>query len=153
MTYTIKSGDTLGTIAKKFNTTVAELQKLNNISNPDKIYVGQILKITGSSSSFTTNSATTYTVKSGDTLSGIAARFGTTVSALQSLNGISNPDKIQVGQVLKIKGSTSVVTSTSVTTYTVKSGDTLSGIAARFGTTVSALQNLNGISNPDQIYA
>ncbi|HFI0147363.1 TPA: LysM peptidoglycan-binding domain-containing protein [Streptococcus suis] len=151
MTYTIKSGDTLGAIAKKFNTTVAELQKLNNISNPDKIYVGQVLKITGSSGTSTTNSATTYTVKSGDTLSGIAAKFGTTVSALQSLNGISNPDKIQVGQVLKIKGSTSVATSTSVTTYTVKSGDTLSGIAARFGTTVSALQSLNGISNPDKI--
>ncbi|MEG3341002.1 LysM peptidoglycan-binding domain-containing protein [Streptococcus suis] len=153
MTYTIKSGDTLGAIAKKFNTTVAELQKLNNISNPDKIYVGQVLKITGSSGSSTTNSATTYTVKSGDTLSGIAAKFGTTVSALQSLNGISNPDKIQVGQVLKITASATSSTSTSVSTYIVQSGDTLSGIAARFGTTVSALQSLNGISNPDKIYA
>ncbi|HEM6245651.1 TPA: LysM peptidoglycan-binding domain-containing protein, partial [Streptococcus suis] len=100
MNYTIKSGDSLSAIAAKFNTTVAELQRLNGITNPDKIYAGQVIKVkaTGGTSSSTTTTST-YVVKSGDTLSGIAARFGTTVSALQSLNGISNPDQIYAGQV------------------------------------------------------
>ncbi|HEM4120011.1 TPA: LysM peptidoglycan-binding domain-containing protein, partial [Streptococcus suis] len=86
MNYTIKSGDSLSAIAAKFNTTVAELQRLNGITNPDKIYAGQVIKVkaTGGTSSSTTTTST-YVVKSGDTLSGIAARFGTTVSALQSL--------------------------------------------------------------------
>ncbi|HFI0724832.1 TPA: LysM peptidoglycan-binding domain-containing protein [Streptococcus suis] len=157
MNYTIKSGDSLSAIAAKFNTTVAELQRLNGITNPDKIYAGQVIKVkaTGGTSSSTTTTST-YVVKSGDTLSGIAARFGTTVSALQSLNGISYPDQIYVGQVLRLKstgGTPSTGGTTTTSTYVVKSGDTLSGIAARFGTTVSALQSLNGISNPDQIYA
>ena len=154
MNYTIKSGDSLSAIAAKFNTTVAELQRLNGITNPDKIYVGQVIKVktTGVESSVG-GTVTTYTVVLGDTLSGIATRFGTTVSALQSLNGISNPNQIYAGQVIKVKGTGGSSVGGTVTTYTVVSGDTLSGIAARFGTTVSALQSLNGISNPDQIYA
>lgn len=94
-----------------------------------------------------TGSTGTYTVKSGDTLSGIAAAKNTTVSALVALNGISDPDKIYVGQVLKIPSS-----GTKYTTYTVQSGDSLSKIAARYNTTVSTLAALNGISNPDVIY-
>lgn len=96
-------------------------------------------------------STTTYTVKSGDTLSGIAQKYGTTVSALAQLNGIQNPNVIYAGQVLKISGNSSS-TGSSGGVYTVKSGDTLSGIAQRYGTTVSALVNKNGIKNPDVIY-
>lgn len=104
------------------------------------------MSATGGSSS----SSTTYTVKSGDTLSGIAAKYGTTYTALASLNGISSPYVIYPGQVLKVNGTTS--TSSSSTTYTVKSGDTLSGIAAKYGTTYTALASLNGISSPYVIY-
>ncbi|CAD2077017.1 LysM peptidoglycan-binding domain-containing protein [Jeotgalicoccus meleagridis] len=101
------------------------------------------------STSNKSTSATTYKVQSGDTLSGIAQKFGTTTKALQNLNGISNPNKIFAGQVLKVKGTTKAKTST----YTVKPGDTLSGIASKYGTTTKALQNLNGIANPNLIYA
>jgi LysM repeat protein len=95
----------------------------------------------------------TYTVKSGDTLSGIASRYGTTVAKLVAANGISNPDLIHPGQVLKLSGSTTSAPPKSPTkTYTVKSGDTLSGIASRFGTTVAALVKKNGIKNPDLIH-
>lgn len=95
------------------------------------------------------STSSTYKVKSGDTLSGIAAKFGTTTKALQNLNGITNANKIYAGQVLKVKGATKAKTST----YTVKSGDTLSDIAVRYGMTTKALQNLNNISNPNKIYA
>lgn len=90
----------------------------------------------------------TYVIQSGDTLSGIAARYGTTVSELTRLNGISDPDRIYAGNTLKVPESDA-----SYQTYTIRSGDTLSGIAARYGTTVSELAKLNGISDPDRIYA
>lgn len=92
-------------------------------------------------------SAETYKVKAGDTLSGIAQKFNTTTEALQNLNGISNPNHIEAGQLLYVKGAA------KTNTYTVKSGDTLSGIAAAHGTTTKALQNLNGITNANLIYA
>ncbi|MCB9640816.1 MAG: LysM peptidoglycan-binding domain-containing protein [Myxococcales bacterium] len=110
-----------------------------------------------------TNGGNTYTVQPGDNLGRIAQRFGTTVPALQQANGISNPDRIQVGQVLTIPGQNNTpapppVTSTtpaapapSAGSYTVRQGDTLFGIAQRFGTSVPALQQANGISNPNQI--
>ena len=99
------------------------------------------------------SSTRTYEVQSGDTLSGIAAKFGTTVSQLCSLNGISNPNVIYAGQVLKISGSGSAPAPAAKKYYKIKSGDSLSGIAAKFGTTVSQLCSWNGISNPNVIYA
>lgn len=156
-TYTVKAGDTLSGIAKKFNTTVAKLQALNNIKNADKISVGQVLKLkdstttsnSSSGSSTGNSSSNTYTVKSGDTLFNIAKKFNTTVAKLQALNNIKNADKLSVGQVLKLKESTT--TSSTSNTYTVKAGDTLSGIAAKYNTTVAKLQSLNNIKNVDKI--
>lgn len=89
----------------------------------------------------------TYTVQPGDTLSGIAAKFGTTYQTLAAINGIGDPNRIWAGQVLKVTGKP-----TTQNTYYVQAGDTLSGIAAKFGTTVSVLVSANGINNPDVIY-
>lgn len=91
--------------------------------------------------------AKTYTVQNGDTLSGIAAKYGTTYQQIAAINGISNPNVIYPGQVLKISGA-----APTVKTYTVKGGDTLSGIAAKYGTTYQQLAAINGISNPNVIY-
>ncbi len=90
----------------------------------------------------------TYTVRYGDSLSAIAARFGTTVSALQSANNIRNANLIFPGQVLKVNGQPAIMS-----VYTVRSGDNLSTIASRLGTTVSHLQSVNGIRNANLIYA
>lgn len=90
----------------------------------------------------------TYTVESGDTLSGIATALGTNWQTLADVNGIANPNLIYPGQVLKVPGS---ATSTSQT-YTVQSGDTLSGIAAKYGTTWQHLQQINGIADANKIY-
>lgn len=113
-------------------------------------------KINGSASSSSASSSSstiTYTVKSGDTLSGIASKYGTTYQKIASDNGISDPNKIYVGQKLKIKkGSSSSGSSSSKKYYTVKSGDTLSEIAATYGTSVSTLCSWNGIANANKIY-
>lgn len=167
--YTVKSGDTLSGIASQYNTTVNQIVSLNQLSNPNLIYVGQVLKLknsqtTNSSSSSSSTDATTvgtYTVKAGDTLSAIASRYSTSSSTLASLNSLSNPNLIYVGQVLKVSSNASTSSSTSssanstVTTaasYTVKAGDTLSAIAAKYGTTYQALASTNSISNPNDIY-
>lgn len=167
--YTVKSGDTLSGIASQYNTTVNQIVSLNQLSNPNLIYVGQVLKLknsqtTNSSSSSSSTAATTvgtYTVKAGDTLSAIASRYSTSNSTLASLNSLSNPNLIYVGQVLKVSSNASTSSSTSssanstVTTaasYTVKAGDTLSAIAAKYGTTYQALASTNSISNPNDIY-
>jgi LysM repeat protein len=97
-----------------------------------------------------TAQASIYTVVSGDTLSGIAARFGTTVDRLARDNGIKNPNLIFPGQVLKLPGSAAAP---ATVYHTVKKGDTLSGIANRYKTTVAKLVALNKIKNPDLIYA
>lgn len=93
--YVVKSGDTLGGIANRYGTTWQRLQVLNGLSNPNRIYPGQRLKVTGSVSS-----QRTYIVRYGDTLSGIAAKLGTSVYNLQSKNGIRNANLIFVGQTL-----------------------------------------------------
>lgn len=116
-TYVVQPGDTLTSIAQRFGTTVAELVALNNIPNPDLIYVGQVLQLpdgtpgdppppTPPPPTPPPPSGGTYVVQAGDTLTGIAARFGTTVAELVALNNISNPNLIYVGQVLQIPGGT-----------------------------------------------
>ena len=97
-TYTVQPGDTLSEIAVRFGTSVSTLAALNNIANPNLIKVGQVLKLTG-----TVPSQQYYTVVAGDSLTKIAKKFGTTVNALVNLNGIKNPNLIQVGQKLRVK--------------------------------------------------
>lgn len=92
----------------------------------------------------------TYVVKSGDTLSGIAAKYGTSWQELQRINGIPDANRIYPGQVLRLPGGGKPAPAKR--TYTVKSGDNLSSIAARYGTSWQALAQKNGIQNPNLIY-
>jgi LysM repeat protein len=94
-----------------------------------------------------------YTVVSGDTMSGIAAKYGISLGQLEGMNPqVTNPNLIGVGQVLNVPGGSSPAPAPSGGTYTVKSGDTLSGIAAKFGTTYQHLAQINGLSDPNKIY-
>lgn len=101
--HTVKSGDTLSKIAAKYNVSVAALQKINNIKDKNKIYIGQVLKLKVNSTVKKTVSVTTHTVKKGETLSGIALKYKTTVLVLQKLNNIKNKNKIYVGQKIKLR--------------------------------------------------
>lgn len=115
--YRVRQGDTLEKIARRNGTTVKRLCQLNGISQNKILHPGDKLKVSGSatakssSTSSNTNStstansgaATTYTVRSGDTLSKIAKRNGTTVKKLCQLNGISENSTLRIGQKLKLK--------------------------------------------------
>lgn len=94
--YTVRSGDTLWLLAQRYGTTVAEIQRLNNLTG-DMLNIGQVLKIpTGQ-----TNAYFEYTVRPGDTLWLLGQRFGTTADAIKKLNGLTG-DMLNVGQVLRI---------------------------------------------------
>lgn len=98
-TYTVRSGDTLSSIAAKFGTSYQTLASLNGISNPNLIYVGQVLRVNGSANA----GSVYYTVRAGDNLSSIASRYGTSYQSIAALNGLANPNLIYAGQTLKIK--------------------------------------------------
>jgi LysM repeat protein len=168
-THVVRPGETLFTIARQYGLTVQQIAAANGITNPDRIYAGQVLVIPGGEGSEGTSGGTTsYTVVPGDTLSGIARRFGTTVATLAQLNGLTNVDVLYIGQVLVIPSQggqpvpTSVVAPTTApqpttppvqnVTYTVQRGDTLSQIALRFGTTYQAIMQLNNLANPNLIF-
>jgi LysM repeat protein len=157
--YVVKAGDTLLRIARAHQTTVASLVSINGITNPNRIFVGQRLRLqpgpsatpaptTPGSSAFppleplvVRNAAkeTTYVVKRGDSLLSIARAHDTTVSALVSLNSISNPNRIFVGQKLKIRSSNGQTRSF----HRVQAGDTLPIIGQRRSIDVSELIRLN----------
>lgn len=152
-TYIVKAGDTLSEIAVKYGLTVSDLQKWNGIKDPRTLQIGQVLKLKAPTS---TSKTINYTVKAGDTLSEIAAAHGTTVGVLTQLNGINNPNKIKVGQVIKIPkngGAKAAAPKAVPASYTIKPGDTLSGIASKFGISQRTLQKLNNIGNPNKIIA
>ncbi len=161
-TYTVKKGDTLGKIAKNNGTTIADLCALNGISRNTTLQIGQRLQIAGTGTSANTSGTqvassatpTYYKVQKGDTLDKIAKRHGTTISEICRLSGISSKSTLQIGQQLTISGSASAssTASTSPAYHTIKSGDTLSGIAKRYGTTVSAICSLNGISQSTTLH-
>ncbi|OQA45987.1 MAG: Muramidase-2 precursor [Chloroflexi bacterium ADurb.Bin325] len=177
--YTVVAGDTLASIAAKFNVTQDEIIKLNSLEDPNKLVLAQVLKIPGaapaggaaaSSQGAAASGASTgaasasgpsvYVVQSGDTLGNIARRFNTTVAELMRLNNIANPDRIVVGQKLTVPaagstgstGATTTTTQSGARTYVIQSGDTLLSVARRFGVTLKALQAANNITNPDRIY-
>ena len=92
--------------------------------------------------------AASVKVRSGETLSDIAYRYGVSVGTLMRMNGIRNPDNLQVGQRLQVSGPT---VTTSSGSHRVKSGETLSDIAYRYGVSVGTLMRMNGIRNPDNL--
>ena len=177
--YIVQAGDTLSKISLKFNVSLAKIVGANGITNPNIVYVGQRLMIPGpdwvpstSTSGGTTSipTGTNYVVQSGDTLSRIAQRYGVTVAALMSLNAITNPNLIFVGQRLVISGSSgstspvptsapqaatpTPVPSTPVTggtTYVVQAGDTLWGISMKYSVSVASIKSANGLTS-DFIY-
>ena len=138
-TYTVKSGDSLYSIAKAYNTTVSELKQLNNLTS-NLLSIGQVLRLPTTTATPTNK---TYTVKSGDSLYSIAKAYNTTVSELKQLNNLTS-NLLSIGQVLRLPTTTATPTNK---TYTVKSGDSLYSIAKAYNTTVSELKQLNNLTS------
>ena len=179
--YVVKQGDSLYTIAQRHHTTVSALVERNALPNGGRlIHPGQKLLVPGgtdtgsaapTAKTASTATTTTYTVRGGDTLIGIAGRHGTTARALAALNGLDLSKHIHPGQKLRVPTSGSAAAKAAsasataapapsaapapkatTTAYTVRSGDTLSGIAKRHGTTARAIASLNGISLTTHIH-
>ncbi len=150
--YTVEWGDTLYSIVRRYGTTVEAIVALNGLQDASYISVGQVLKIPGTPSTIPPTGGD-YIVRAGDTLYSIAARYGTTVEAIQSANGIVNPSLIKVGQRLIIPGGGTTSTPiTGGTTYVVQADDTLYSIAARFGKNVWDIVVANNLADPALIY-
>lgn len=141
-TYKVVSGDSLYSIARKYNTTVDELKRLNNLTS-NTLSIGQVLKVP---SKTTETPVDYYTVQRGDSLYSIAQKFNTTVNELIALNDLTS-NVLQIGDVLKIPSSNSENENTTGSTYKVVSGDSLYSIAQKFGTTVDELKSLNNLSS------
>ena len=149
--YTVKSGDTLSTVAERYNVSVTKLKRANRLTS-NMLRVGDRLEIP-SADRVERNvkpapETRVHVVRSGDTLSEIGERYGVSVSKLRSANGLRG-NNLRIGQRLVIPATASKVekaqTVRQATTYRVRSGDTLIAIARRHHTTVSALQRANGL--------
>lgn len=179
--YVVQSGDTLSRIAARHSITITELMSLNNLTNPNRIFVGQELIVKAASINTTPapspaptpaptpapapapapSEPVTYVVQSGDTLLRIAQKFGVTTAQIVAANNIDNPNRINVGQRLVIPTSqvSQAVSQPEpdpepepvLQRYTVKSGDTLWRIARQFGVSSTELAQVNGITNANFI--
>ncbi|MDH5504222.1 MAG: M23 family metallopeptidase [Acidimicrobiia bacterium] len=153
--YTVQSGDTLSEIAGKHDVSTSALASANGISDPNRIWVGQVLEIPTGSSSATSN-AVYYVVQPGETLGKIAIKFKTSVSAISALNGITNPSVVYAGTRLQISGSNTTATIaptvSTAKTHTVKAGESLSLIASKYKLRTKDLAASNSLTNPDRIY-
>lgn len=131
--YQVQSGDTLYSIAKKYNITVDELKAINDLIS-DNLSIGQLLNVPSGLSL-----VNSYIVNSGDTLYSIAKKFNISVNKLKEYNNL-NSNLLSVGQKLLIPIGED-------TTYVVQAGDTLYKIARDFNTTVDEIKRLNNLTN------
>lgn len=167
--YRVKRGDTLYSIAKRFNLSVEELMRLNNLRTSN-LSLGQTLIVSKTKVSVKTNSSghTLYTVKKGDTLFSIAKKFGVSVEDIKRLNDLKD-HKLRVGQVLRIESSTGESSGSGVnlrrvlssevssnlsrdlpsdyTWHRVKEGETLYNLSLRYGVPVEEIKRLNHIED------
>ncbi|MBQ9024158.1 MAG: LysM peptidoglycan-binding domain-containing protein [Bacilli bacterium] len=148
-TYTVQRGDTLWSIAKKFNTNVNDLKRVNNL-NTNTLFVGQTLKVPGYYTAEDTN--ITYVVKRGDTLYSISRQYGVPVDTLRRINNLTS-DVLSIGQEISIPSSKSVITPSEdeiinePNTYVVQRGDTLYSISRRFNIPVNDIKIQNNLTN------
>lgn len=187
-TVTVKAGDTVWALASRHGVSVEQVLRLNKLKASSLIFPGQKLTLSegaslpkpttkkskpARSASKTSASAKTYTVRSGDTLSGIAAKHGVSLSTLFKANKMNGSTIIYPGQKIKLSGSAAAPARAAAKpaaakpaakakaapkpaaaskTYTVRAGDTLSGIAAKHGLSLSAIFKANNFNGSTIIY-
>jgi LysM repeat protein len=153
--YRVRSGDTLGSIASRAGTTIAALVSANGLKSPHRVRVGQVLTLPGASAAPSgaapTSAARHHVVRAGETISGIAARYGISQRQLVDANGLTG-GVVYAGQRLSLEPADAPPVPTGGSaTHKVAAGQALSAIAQHYGTTVKAIQNANGISDPNHV--
>lgn len=164
--YQVRSGDSLSLISKRYNITINSIAKLNGISPNSRIYVGQMLKLPDVGQSMQKPSSSTtvkrptsrpntrpakslkYRVKNGDTLTGIASRYGMSVNELASANNMSRFYRLRLGQTLVVPGKNTVIKrpQTLPSKHKVQYGEGLISIAQRYNVSRAALAQVNGLT-------
>ncbi|MDP9694640.1 UNVERIFIED_ORG: LysM repeat protein [Arthrobacter globiformis] len=165
--HTVVRGDTVSGIAGRYGLSTTSVLKLNNLKSNSVIYPGQRIKLKAAAAPAAraaapaVTAARTYTVKSGDTLGGIAGRHGVRLSQVLSWNGLKVSSIIYPGQKIRLGAGTAVAAApakasapaaTPSASYVIKSGDTLSGIAARHGVKLAAILSANRLKVTSVIY-
>lgn len=145
LTVYVRAGDTLWAIAREYGTTVEAIARENRIVDPNRIFMGERLRITLPARG---NGEEIYNVRRGDTPISIAGKFGVTLSALEDRNGLERGETIYAGDKLSIPGARM-----SGEFYVVRPGDTLFYISRRTGVPIRTLVGINRIKDPDLIYA
>ena len=163
--YKIRAGDTLSSIAARYRVSVEDLQVANGLRSPKSLRAGAWLQVPQSGTAVRTAAAPRqasafngyHEVKAGETLASIGRLYGVTAAALQAANNIRSASALQAGASIKVPSDVPTQVSASAKTairrHQVKSGETLSSIAARYGITVAALQRANGIRSPRSLRA
>lgn len=150
--YTIRPGDTLFSLAQRFNTTVSAILALNPGLDPNNLQVGRIICIPVSQPTVCPPGTFTYVIRAGDTFYSLAIRFNTTIAAIQAANPGVNPNNLQIGQRICIPiAPPSPVCPPGSFPYIIRPGDTLFLLAQRFNTTVSAIMAINPGINPNNL--
>ena len=151
----VRSGQTLGVIARRYGTSVRALQRLNGLRSAHLIRVGQRLRVPLKGERRRVARAAspdgTHIVRRGESLGKIAQRYKTTVAALQQLNGIKNAALIPVGKKLRVSANAPGKAKVRYVKHRVRPGQTLGSIARRYGTKVSTLKRLNGVKNDKRL--
>jgi membrane-bound lytic murein transglycosylase D len=150
--HVVRRGETLTSVAHRYGVRVNDIAAWNDLRSRDLIYPGQKLIVSldarATPPAATTGETFVHTVRSGENVSGIAARYGASCDAVLSANGLRSRDRIYPGQKLRIPGRASA----AAAEYTVKSGDTISGIASEFGVSTSSVLEANAMGPRDRIY-
>lgn len=163
----VQPGETLSEIADRLGVSVQRLMELNRLQDPDHVEAGTQLKVPAGAKVARGQSSGggTVTVGEGETLSDIADRHGVPLSTLVAINSLSDPDHVQVGQVLKLKGSNRAAGGASkvapssfsyaagASDHVVRKGESLSAIARGYGLSVSQLVAINGLTDPNAVQA
>ena len=141
--YVVERGDSLYNIARRYNTTVAQLRALNGVAGGDDLAVGRSILVPRIDDAI----FDTVVVETGDSLYSIARRFDVSLPVLQVLNQLADTRDIKVGEALLVPKQENA----ALDVHAVRHGESLNEIAKSYGTTVEFLQSLNGIANPNLI--
>ena len=161
----VRPGDTLTSLAERHGVSVERIAELNDIADPNRIFVGQRLRLEPESpAGATVGGAVIHTVRRGESLWGIATHYGSTVTAVADANAIADPSRIFGGQRLVIPGAAARPTSApaaapaapaaqaAAVVHTVRRGESLWNIARHYGSSVAAIVEANGIADPSRIF-